>query len=125
MFVITKNRAFYMSNFCFRYVPVQIPRASFNNLSVRAISAGGLHSGAITSDGRVFTWGSGKDGRLGHEEMQNMPAKASLSYRCTVPTEVKIITEKIKSSEIKEATKISCSHYHTVVLIDYPPEEEE
>ena len=33
-----------------------------------AVSAGGTHSLAITTDGAVFAWGKGEDGCLGHGE---------------------------------------------------------
>ena len=35
---------------------------------VVAVSAGGTHSLAITTDGAVFAWGKGEDGCLGHGE---------------------------------------------------------
>ncbi len=31
---------------------------------------GGIHNSALTLDGRVFTWGCGSDGRLGHLEYE-------------------------------------------------------
>lgn len=34
------------------------------------IAAGGIHSSALAKDGRIFTWGCGSDGRLGHSEAQ-------------------------------------------------------
>ncbi|CAF3772225.1 unnamed protein product [Rotaria sp. Silwood1] len=36
----------------------------------KMIAAGGIHSSALSTDGRVFTWGCGSDGRLGHAEAQ-------------------------------------------------------
>ncbi|CAF3792062.1 unnamed protein product [Rotaria sp. Silwood1] len=37
----------------------------------KMIAAGGIHSSALSTDGRVFTWGCGSDGRLGHAEVQD------------------------------------------------------
>ena len=33
---------------------------------VIAVSAGGRHSLALTADGAVWSWGGGREGRLGH-----------------------------------------------------------
>ena len=42
-----------------------------------AVSAGGMHSLAITTDGVVWSWGRGDDGRLGHGDQQrrHLPKK--------------------------------------------------
>ena len=44
---------------------------------VLAVSAGGMHSLAITANGAVFAWGDGAYGRLGHgdEQEQLLPKK--------------------------------------------------
>jgi alpha-tubulin suppressor-like RCC1 family protein len=34
----------------------------------KIIAAGGIHSSALSTNGRVFTWGCGSDGRLGHSD---------------------------------------------------------
>ena len=39
---------------------------SLAQYQVKQVACGGLHTGALTTDGRVLTWGLGKDGRLGH-----------------------------------------------------------
>ena len=44
---------------------------AFAGQRVVAVSAGGLHSLAITADGAVWSWGNGYSGRLGHGEQQN------------------------------------------------------
>ena len=41
---------------------------AFADQRVVAVSAGGMHSLAITAHGAVFTWGEGDRGRLGHGE---------------------------------------------------------
>jgi len=44
---------------------------------VVAVSAGGMHSLAIAADGAVWSWGDGREGRLGHgdEQLQQLPKK--------------------------------------------------
>ena len=43
---------------------------AFAGRCVVAVSAGGGHSLAITTDGAVWSWGWGDDGRLGHGDQQ-------------------------------------------------------
>jgi alpha-tubulin suppressor-like RCC1 family protein len=62
--------------------PCLIP--GLESIRVQAISAGCEHSGVITEDGKLFTWGHGDGGRLGHGD--NEPR--------TVPTQV-IALEKM------------------------------
>jgi alpha-tubulin suppressor-like RCC1 family protein len=39
---------------------------------VRQVECGGLHTACVTEDGRVYTWGNGKDGELGHHHDPSM-----------------------------------------------------
>ena len=41
------------------------------SVSVRALACGGFYTAALTSDGTVYTWGRGDDGRLGHGDTSN------------------------------------------------------
>ena len=38
---------------------------------VTMVVCGELHTAALTSEGRVYTWGLGKDGRLGHANRES------------------------------------------------------
>jgi len=44
---------------------------AFAGQRVAAVSAGGVHSIAITADGAVWSWGDGYQGKLGHGDQQN------------------------------------------------------
>lgn len=90
-----------------RWIPAKIPQKYFNGQCISKISAGGNHSGAVSEGGAVFTWGSGKEGKLGHAEITTAPH----SYYCTKPKIVEALPKD------KRAIQISCSYYHTVVLL--------
>lgn len=93
-----------------RYSPCRIPEEFFDFQPVAQVSAGGIHSAAITREGLVYTWGSGKDGRLGHLEMESPNKHTYCSYR---PKRVDLLPDVER-----RATQISCSHYHTVALME-------
>jgi alpha-tubulin suppressor-like RCC1 family protein len=56
-----------------------VPRLieALNHVVVRQVTAGGAHSMVLTSEGGVFTWGSGGFGQLGHgnTDDQNVPQR--------------------------------------------------
>ncbi|KAG8235979.1 hypothetical protein J437_LFUL015133, partial [Ladona fulva] len=66
------------------------------------ISAGQYHSMALTEDGRVYTWGWGVYGQLGHGDVED----------CVVPTVVKALQGKEK------ITRICGGHCHSLALTD-------
>lgn len=47
-------------------VPVKLPFFEKNGLKIKSIACGDLHCVALTTCNRVFTWGCGEYGRLGH-----------------------------------------------------------
>ena len=47
-----------------QYTPKLLEKLS--DETIVQLSACGFHTGCITKDGEVFTWGEGKFGRLGH-----------------------------------------------------------
>ena len=49
-------------------VPVPRQLSSLSQYVVKkvAVHSGGKHAMALTVDGRVFSWGEGEDGKLGH-----------------------------------------------------------
>lgn len=49
-----------------RDMPVEVGAAHFGGVRIAYVAAGTFHSGAVTSEGRVYTWGSNMHGALGH-----------------------------------------------------------
>ena len=54
-----------------RDVPVEVGAARFRGARIVFAAAGCAHSGVATSEGRVWTWGDGKYGKLGHNDEQD------------------------------------------------------
>jgi alpha-tubulin suppressor-like RCC1 family protein len=65
---------------------------------VAQISCGEYHTGAVLADGTLWTWGSGRSGKLGHgEESQRL-----------IPTRVE---------QIPHCTSVSCGQQHTAAVV--------
>jgi len=52
-----------------RDAPVEVEPARFGGVRIVHAAAGTRHSGVVTSDGRVYTWGWGTSGQLGHDDI--------------------------------------------------------
>ena len=89
-----------------RYTFTIVDPQHFSQQRVVQVSAGGIHSCAVTKGGLVFTWGCGSDGRLGHPEA----AGHRYLFRSDTPKLVEGVPKHLK------AIKISSSYYHTAVL---------
>ena len=50
-----------------RFTPTIIP--SLKGIIITQVACGDFHTGAITDTGKLYTWGKGDDGRLGHGDM--------------------------------------------------------
>lgn len=53
-------------------VPHQISALSQHVVRKVAVHSGGRHALALTADGRVFSWGEGDDGKLGHGDVTSL-----------------------------------------------------
>ncbi|KAK4532772.1 hypothetical protein CCYA_CCYA13G3629 [Cyanidiococcus yangmingshanensis] len=92
-------------------------RPSVSLPPITAIGCGRYHSLAVTSDGRLFSWGGGKNGRLGtgtelrsflpwpvshvHEKVPGQPENVRRSL--AIPSECRIVT-------------IECGYHHSMVV---------
>ena len=70
------------------------------------IAAGGIHSSALSTDGQVFTWGCGSDGRLGHVESENH----RYLYK---ETEARVV----ESLMAHRCIAIATSYYHMAAIV--------
>lgn len=80
-------------------VPRQVTALSQYVVKKVAVHSGGRHAMALTVDGKVFSWGEGEDGKLGHGNR--------LSY-----DRPKLI-EALKSKRIRD---IACGSSHTAAI---------
>ena len=52
----------------------------FRGAQIVMVAAGGAHSVALGAAGRVWTWGYGKDGQLGHNDEENRLVETLASW---------------------------------------------
>lgn len=50
------------------------------NERIVSVAAGKFHSMALAADGKLFTWGAGTHGQLGHMKLDDIPLPAAVSY---------------------------------------------
>ncbi|XP_061183765.1 E3 ubiquitin-protein ligase HERC2-like isoform X1 [Saccostrea echinata] len=80
-------------------VPRQITSLSQYVVKKVAVHSGGRHSLALTTDGKVFSWGEGDDGKLGHFSRWN----------CDKPR----LIEALKSKRVRD---IACGSSHSAAI---------
>lgn len=80
-----------------QYTPKLLEK--FRDETIVQLSACGFHTGCITKDGEVFTWGEGKFGRLGHGNERN----------CHSPKLVETLIGK-------KPKQIACGGFHSAVI---------
>ncbi|XP_064621917.1 uncharacterized protein LOC135484418 [Lineus longissimus] len=90
-----------------RLVPTQIPQKNFNGEFITQVSAGGIHSAAVSREGHVFTWGCGSDGRLGHPEAKG--------HRYLFKSDVPRVVDFLE--KVGKVKGVSCSYYHTAAMV--------
>jgi alpha-tubulin suppressor-like RCC1 family protein len=85
-------------------VPLKIEPALFGGERVVFVAAGHNHTAAVTEGGRLYTWGAGSAGRLGHGDPENRWA----------PTLV--WTEAFGGDEAGQVVMAACGSMHTLVV---------
>lgn len=82
-----------------QYTPKLLERLA--SKKVVQLSACGFHTGCLTDQGEVYTWGEGKFGRLGHGAERN----------CHSPRLVEVLLGK-------RPRQVACGGFHTAVITD-------
>lgn len=77
----------------------RVPTSIATSISIKQISCGQSHAGFVTEEGRVYTWGNGENGMLGHGNKQNLSSP-----------------KPIVSMQNLVAQYISCGAFHTAII---------
>uniref|UniRef100_A0A3Q3JYG5 RCC1-like domain-containing protein n=1 Tax=Monopterus albus TaxID=43700 RepID=A0A3Q3JYG5_MONAL len=90
-------------------IPRQITALSNYVVKKVAVHSGGRHAMALTVDGKIFSWGEGDDGKLGHfSRMYHV--KVNNDYRnCDKPR----LIEALKTKRIRD---IACGSSHSAAI---------
>ena len=84
--------------------PRQVEAGRFGGEKVVFVAAGGAHTAAVTEGGRLYTWGAGGNGRLGHGD----------TFSKLVPTVVGV--EAFGAREGGRVVMSACGKFHTLVV---------
>ena len=81
-------------------------------LSIRVIqiACGDAHTVALSGDGRLYSWGGGGCGQLGHPDTSAMPKDED---GCPYQPKPKLITV-LKALEVRQ---VACGKAHTVAVL--------
>ena len=82
-----------------QHQPLPKKMEAFAGQRVVAVSAGAVHSFAITADGAVWSWGYGGCGNLGHGDEQSQ-----------------LLPKKIEALAGQRAVAVSAGQYHSLAL---------
>ncbi|XP_040568701.2 LOW QUALITY PROTEIN: E3 ubiquitin-protein ligase HERC2-like [Lepeophtheirus salmonis] len=110
LFVVTQDGKVYacgegtngrlgLSNSCNVTIPKQMTALSQYVVKKVAVHSGGKHAMALTVDGRVFSWGEGDDGKLGHCSRAPIPKPR--------------LIEALKSKRVRD---IACGSSHSAAI---------
>ena len=79
-------------------VPRQI--TALNGKNVVMVYAGANHSGALTSDGRVYMWGSNSNGQLGASSLSSAASTGTPTLLTTLPAASKLLLGNTSSAAL-------------------------
>jgi hypothetical protein len=74
---------------------------------VVSVAAGSTHALALTEDGRVLSWGSGKDGQLGHGNRSDL----------ALPRQVSAVLNVLWGSIEGRDSVVVCSPAYTQIIV--------
>ena len=79
-------------------------------LPLKQVCCGGLHTVVLTEQGKVYSFGKGEGGQLGHPQSVLQHDKERNSYYLEVPTRVRGAIDNL------QVTQVACGESHTLVL---------
>jgi alpha-tubulin suppressor-like RCC1 family protein len=82
-----------------------------SDAKILQISCGDAHTVALSSDGKLYSWGGGGCGQLGHPDTQSMPKDED---GCPYQPKPKLISA-LRSMQVKQ---IACGKAHTVAVLN-------
>ena len=85
-----------------QWAPRQVDPEWFGGEKVVFVAAGGYHTVVVTAGGRLYTWGHGRKGQLGHGDTENR----------LVPT----LVEGLGAPEGGQVVMAACGDVHTLVV---------
>eukprot|EP00271_Cylindrocystis_brebissonii_P003272 TRINITY_DN1406_c0_g1_i2.p1 TRINITY_DN1406_c0_g1~~TRINITY_DN1406_c0_g1_i2.p1 ORF type:complete len:367 (-),score=39.34 TRINITY_DN1406_c0_g1_i2:321-1421(-) len=86
--------------------------AALKGMRVRDVALGAQHTIALTEDGRVFAWGSSRNGRLGH-------GKASLFERWSLRAPMEMYPRQVEALRDQKVVAIAAGYQHSACVDDY------
>ncbi len=78
---------------------------AISDIRIKKISCGGIHTTLLAGDGRVFSFGCGSNGRIGHPEYANY----TYLYREGLPRLIETLPDRV--------IDISASYYHNACIV--------
>ena len=75
------------------------------------VSAGYMHAAAVTSSGKVWTWGDNTKGQLGHSK--GLVPRSSTDYP---PRPLCVQDASLAGHRINQVRVVSCGHWHTMAV---------
>ena len=98
-------------------VPRQLSTLSQYVVKKVAVHSGGKHAMALTVDGRVFSWGEGDDGKLGHCSRISIDKPRLILHNMTFSTHCYIIVHRlIEALKNKRVRDIACGSSHSAAI---------
>ena len=86
--------------------PLVLPENTF----VEKVVCGGIHSALLTTDGSLYTWGCGSDGRIGHPEYEGYV----YLYKESRPKRVEAFSQGGGSARVVD---VASAYYHMACLV--------
>ena len=103
---VTEDGRVYAWGKCASPIPSLLNSGVFSRIKIASVACGPYHCGAICSQGKLYTWGEGLAGKLGHGDVQSR----------VQPTLVADLPGVVQ--------KVACGLWHTAAVVRFQSEED-